>query len=375
MIILTLNKRNLNIFLTNIEPKIRMQFNSILRNKTKEERDFLLYLRDTIGLTNILSATPDENYLDGIPTINDIESRINAKKYELRQEIHRTITPRNFKKLLNLLTGNELKNIMQKHNIKRKKATRIEQFIKMIENHTFNKNEKIKFQKQYFILITHKLCQEIFEDFYLNEWDNIPKYGKYKFVNALDLKTCPYCNRNYIFIVDNDKIRPEIDHFYPKSKYPYFAMSYFNLIPSCQTCNHTKSNNIDLNMINPYSKYKIENEINFSINIEKVNFLDIKKDKYHFDSFNIKINSQNNKNIDMFKLEKLYEQHKDVVVDLLIKSKYYPSKYISYLKRYGFSEDEIYRYLFNNFLKDKDLHKRPLSKLIRDIAIELQLIR
>ena len=46
-------------------------------------------------------------------------------------------------------------------------------------------------------------------------------YGAYKFVELLNLRTCPYCNRNYISVIEkndlNDKqTRPELDHFHPK---------------------------------------------------------------------------------------------------------------------------------------------------------------
>lgn len=65
-----------------------------------------------------------------------------------------------------------------------------------------------------------------------NNWGKRKTYGSYKFVETLDLKTCPYCNRNYTFIVDEEsgKLRPELDHFYPKSIYPFLAMSFYNLI-------------------------------------------------------------------------------------------------------------------------------------------------
>ncbi len=57
----------------------------------------------------------------------------------------------------------------------------------------------------------------------------------------------------------------------------------------------------------------------------------------------------------------------------LIKKVYYPKSYIDELKKFKFSEDEIYRYLFCNYKKDEDFHKRPLSKLIKDISEELNL--
>ena len=66
---------------------------------------------------------------------------------------------------------------------------------------------------------------------------------KYKaeFYAALDVKVCPYCNRCLIEPIDDgaDKktVVGELDHFYCKSKYPYLAVSLYNLVPSCGICN------------------------------------------------------------------------------------------------------------------------------------------
>ena len=35
----------------------------------------------------------------------------------------------------------------------------------------------------------------------------------------------------------NTRVKPQIDHFLPKSDYPYLALNYYNLIPSCIPCN------------------------------------------------------------------------------------------------------------------------------------------
>ncbi len=65
-----------------------------------------------------------------------------------------------------------------------------------------------------------------------------PKMDNSKFLRRLEIDTCPYCNRNYIYSLSkSSKIKPELDHFYPKSKYPFLGLSFYNLIPSCQTCN------------------------------------------------------------------------------------------------------------------------------------------
>lgn len=60
--------------------------------------------------------------------------------------------------------------------------------------------------------------------------------------SQLCVKVCPYCNRMYTTTLYGKKrVRPDFDHFYPQSRYPYFAVSLFNLIPSCNVCNKAKS--------------------------------------------------------------------------------------------------------------------------------------
>ena len=63
------------------------------------------------------------------------------------------------------------------------------------------------------------------------------------FVKNLGLRICPYCGRAYIFrVVKVGKnglvsVKPQIDHFLPKSAYPFLALSFMNLIPCCSQCN------------------------------------------------------------------------------------------------------------------------------------------
>lgn len=221
--------------------------------------------------------------------------------------------------------------------------------------------------------------EEIFIKFYEKEWDKIRVYTRYTFVEAHNLNTCPYCNRNYIFLVDkkNNRLRPEIDHFFPKSLYPFLAMSFYNLIPSCQICNHTKKDRdaFEDNLISPY-------EINFQdfkfkYKPKNINFYQLQKKKYDEKRFEIILDKLNgvNTNDEYFKLELLYKQHKDIVLDLLVKKVIYNKTYIKELKdNFKFTDDEIYRFLLCNYLKEKDFHKRPLSKLIKDISEDIGLI-
>lgn len=68
------------------------------------------------------------------------------------------------------------------------------------------------------------------------------RWCAYKLCALLDIETCPYCNLSseITIIKDSDgKIRPAIDHFFDKARYPLFAISLGNFIPSCHHCNST----------------------------------------------------------------------------------------------------------------------------------------
>ncbi|MEY8268394.1 hypothetical protein AALA79_18765 [Lachnospiraceae bacterium 64-25] len=93
-----------------------------------------------------------------------------------------------------------------------------------------------------------KVCKEIFRYDSLNYQKSCQKESTaYWLQRQLGVKVCPYCNRMYTTtLFGEDKIRPDFDHFYPKSKYPYLAVSLFNLIPSCSMCNKRKGDKAEV---------------------------------------------------------------------------------------------------------------------------------
>lgn len=203
------------------------------------------------------------------------------------------------------------------------------------------------------------------------------KLDKYQFIENIGLGSCPYCNRCYIYTLDrNRNIKPEIDHFYPKDFYPILAMSYYNLIPSCPTCNGfgAKSNQdtYKLKLKNPYLLK--HNDFKFNFAVTSLNILNplsnIDKDSVKI-FFEKEIPNQS----EVFGLSELYKEHRDVVIELYIKANHeYVKKYVDYLHSYKgltFSDDEIYRLITCSYKDEKEHHKRPLSKLVRDISKEL----
>lgn len=211
------------------------------------------------------------------------------------------------------------------------------------------------------------------------------EYHSYKLVKELGLKCCPYCNRSYISFVKNKEkqTRPQLDHYYPKAIYPFLACSFYNLIPSCSACNHMKSDDDSYEdekngeLINPYNVEDKDFKFSYKLNDLKLTEI-IRKDDINFDyeeSIEIELKTKYKKNVEYFQLEEIYQNHKDVVIELILKEINYPKSYIEELIKSGFgSKEEIYRFLFSNYLELDDLHKRPLSKLTKDIVEELGLL-
>ena len=84
-------------------------------------------------------------------------------------------------------------------------------------------------------------------------------------------------------------------------------------------------------------------------------------------------------NIDDFELEDLYQNHKDIVLELIQKREIYSDSYIDdLLGKYEGSlfknKEDLLRLITCGYVSDEDLDKRPLSKLIKDISEELKLI-
>ncbi len=69
-------------------------------------------------------------------------------------------------------------------------------------------------------------------------------WNAYKLVGSYALRICPYCHLHHVNYHGQSvgtprklEMRPPLDHFLPKSIYPYLAVSLYNLVPSCHPCN------------------------------------------------------------------------------------------------------------------------------------------
>ncbi|WP_321309229.1 hypothetical protein [Marinifilum fragile] len=220
---------------------------------------------------------------------------------------------------------------------------------------------------------------ELFKDTY----SSFSKFSKNQYCGAnlvanLQIKVCPYCNRTFINNFDKDgkiKRSSQIDHFFPKgmSKYPYLALSFYNLIPSCYSCNHSKgTKKIDKS---PYELSSSDDALHFNIKFPKEN------GGYNLDNveLTIDIEEEFNMNVKHLGLKSLYKNHNDVAREIWLKGKAYDESRIKELLTtfpdLFESEKEIAQIIMGNYLEEEDLGKRPLSKLTRDIAREVKFIK
>jgi len=201
-------------------------------------------------------------------------------------------------------------------------------------------------------------------------YTNMKKGAKKILFEKLNTRVCPYCNRNYVF--SNEKIRTcELDHFIPKRKYPIFASSFYNLIPTCSYCNKRKHEKEFY--FYPHNHKKTTDEtLKFSYTILGPNYL---SDLNDIGLELVIIDSEYKEQAETLNLQELYETHKDIVQEILIKKEIFSEKYINGLykefKNIFSTEQDLREIIYGTPLNANEYGKKPLSKLTKDILDEI----
>jgi len=215
-----------------------------------------------------------------------------------------------------------------------------------------------------------------------------------EFASELQYKTCFYCNSQLTVIIPIEfyktkklkgqiksrKATFELDHIKAKSKYPFLATSFFNLIPSCSICNKAKSNNdIEFNFFEEdpnrlelitFTLDKKSEQVYWVTNSKSDLIADFELNEFDKENYN-----------ETFRIKEIYDTQKDLIEELIYLKKIYSSSYkkelMNILKTEKLFPDEAFidRLIIGNYSKPNECHKRPFSKFTQDIARQLKLIK
>lgn len=208
-------------------------------------------------------------------------------------------------------------------------------------------------------------------------------------MRQIGVKTCVYCNAQFAITTKANQTFYQLDHFYPKSRYPYLSGSFFNLQPCCSSCNLHKLDNDEMT----HGKYNIsmwkemdddEDDLyKFEIDSASLANYQINQDRDVLLMKFLAANSSLAETVKLaekmdktFKLSQLYNEHSDVAEEIIWKKQIYSKSYIDSLKEafgtaYGDLSSDFDRFIIGTYLDKRDIYKRPLAKFIQDITEQL----
>ena len=207
--------------------------------------------------------------------------------------------------------------------------------------------------------------------------NNKDLYCNASLIDDLGITVCPYCNRSFIMStrvgVDNKiKSTCQLDHFYNKDQYPIFALSLQNLIPVCSSCNQSKGT--EPFGLSPFEIEDVDKGFKFSLEYTKADYTKPEAFKVVTKTPDTALYEQRL----TLGLDKLYERHNDIGHELFLKQHIYSEDRIrelceSFPELFN-SPNEVRQLVLGNYIDKKDVGKRPLAKMTRDIMLQLKFI-
>ncbi|MDL2302804.1 hypothetical protein [Dysgonomonas sp. 520] len=214
-------------------------------------------------------------------------------------------------------------------------------------------------------------------------------------VKQLNIKTCVYCNAQLTVVVDvrskygKKSKKPislgkfDLDHFYAKSTYPFLCTTFFNLYPSCPSCNRAKSSKVALFQLYTEDKSANLDVLNFKVDNQSIIDYWISRDSQQLkvdlrpSLGNLKLYKNHN---ELFRIQEIYNTQLDIAEELVHKAKIYSPAYKKQLIN-AFGKHSIFpdisminRLIVGNYTKPEDVHKRPMCLYMQNLAKQLGLL-
>lgn len=202
------------------------------------------------------------------------------------------------------------------------------------------------------------------------------------YVEKLGIRTCVYCNLQYALTINHSQGLFELDHRFPKSDYPYFCVTFFNLQPSCPSCNHGKKTaTADFGLYT-----NDENELH-PFHLLSMPHLYLRKRRLDPKYINIRLVASDTTDPALcnladshqrdFNINDTYSVVKDVAEETIWRCKAFDETYKElFLRNFPelYDKDALHRFVFGAYSDDSNVHQRPLTKLIRDIEKDMGVV-
>lgn len=197
--------------------------------------------------------------------------------------------------------------------------------------------------------------------------------------HLLNIPVCPYCNQQYTYYISDNRYLGDFDHLLPRSIFPLFSLSIWNLVPCCKPCNEVFKRKKILDILNPHDE-GFDDDFGLHIYAHDVcsivgkscNF-DIKFGCF-FQKYSPSFTKRAYNNVNLFALNELYSHHKEMI-RIVLNKKYLLSDLSLFRKCFLKSNNEslLYKYLLDNrnmygvSLDKKEFQNELFSKIIYDI--------
>ncbi len=211
----------------------------------------------------------------------------------------------------------------------------------------------------------------------------------------LNVNVCPYCGRAFTTTIKKigkrggkNYIRTnQVDHYLPKSDYPWLALSIWNWIPVCGSCNLHKSSSTKL-FLYPYEEemgdiYRFATcptrGMDYLIGAQnsKDNFDIILKPAVDPSTLSDDYKNHIKNELTIIGTTELYSSHKDYVCNMFRQRYIFGNPFIeslTKLKLFNTKEDVLAMMYFKR-IDAESIGNSPLDKLTRDINHEIDVLQ
>jgi hypothetical protein len=175
-----------------------------------------------------------------------------------------------------------------------------------------------------------------------------------------------------------------LDHVLDKGSHPLIALSLYNFVPSCYSCNSKFKgskqfiNNASMGYLSPTSdNFSFTNDVKFTLyfhnnkNISAINNIN----DFILDFYYLRNQDEYEKYINIFKLKGRYIFHKDEVINLIDKKKRYSQSKLNEISNIiNISSEQIKKDIFGKELFKGNIEDVSMTKFKQDIAKNINLI-